>query len=144
MAADDLAELRGLEAPPMDAGAALAEGSAALALGLLAAWGIAAGARALTARAPSPEGRALDRLAALEGDASEEGLAARAALLDDLARALPGGEGSRLARLDAHLGGLFAEGPGAGLRAALYRPGAPFDAGAFDAALRGALRRAGR
>ena len=144
MAADDLTELRGLHGPPMDAGGALAEGAVALAAGLMAAWAVSAAVGALTMRAPSPERTALHRLKAIGEDASDRGLAARARILHDLAMTLPSGEGDWLARLDAHLEGLFSRGDGRGLREALYRPDAPFEPARFDAALRAALERAER
>ncbi len=140
MASDVLAELRGLHGPPVDWGAVLADALVALAIGLLAAWLIARIFGMVTERRLSPERRALRRLE----EARESGLTARALILQDLARSLPPGEGDWLSRLDAHLGGLFTTGPGAGLREALYRPGTTLDTERFDAALKAALERAER
>jgi hypothetical protein len=144
LADDRLAELRDLHSPPMDLSAMVAEALAALAIGLVLAWAIAGVIRALTARRIPPATRALRRLDTVAAQAGAEGLAARAAILQDYAAGLDGEGDDWLGRLDAHFGGLFSDGAGKGLREALYRPGARFDLGRFDADLRAALGRAAR
>ena len=144
MADERLAELRDLHTPPMDLSATVAEALAALAIGLLLAWAIAAAIRAVTARRVPPEARALRRLDTVAAQTGAEGLSMRAAILQDYAAGLEGAGDDWLARLDGHFGGLFSDGSGKGLREALYRPGVSFDLGRFDTDLRAALGRAGR
>lgn len=144
MADDLLAELRGLHQPPPDAGTLLADGTVALAVGLLAAWVIVLAVTLLTVRSASPEQAALRRLADVAEIMDNEGLTARARLLQDLARALPSAEEDWLVRVDRHLGGFLSEGPGKGLREALYRPGSGLDLDRFDDELRVRLQRVDR
>lgn len=148
MADDRLTELRGLQAAPADLGTVLADGAVALALGLLAAWGIVQVIGLMTTRTPSPEQAALHRLDRIAETGGVDGVTARARLLHDLGRALPvdaADAGSDwLTRVDRHLDGFLSRGAGAGLRDALYRPGATLDMGRFDSDLRACLSRAGR
>lgn len=142
MASDRLKELRGLHQPPSDAGTLVVDLTIALALGFLVAFVIVQVVNALSTRRASPQKIALQQLEAVEAKLDGEGLAARARLLQDLAGSLPDTEGDWLSRVDRHLGGLFSQGSGKGLRDALYRRGHAFDLGRFDADLKASLRRA--
>lgn len=144
MAADLLAEMRGLHDPPSDLGTMIADGAIALAIGVLAACLIALVMNLMTTRTVSPEQAALRRLCEVEEIDGGEGLTARARLLQDMAKGLPEEEGDWFSRVDRHLGGMLSQGTGKGLREALYRPGVAFDLNRFDTDLKASLEQAGR
>ena len=144
MEADKLIELRGLHEPPATIGTLLADGLVALAIGLLIAWAIVQAIKLSSTREVSPEKQALRRLAELKRIEGADGLASRAALLLELGKALPDGEGEILNRVDRHLDGFLTKGAGKGLRGALYRPGAVVDLEQFDRALTSSLHRVAR
>lgn len=144
MAVDLLTELRGLHELPMDLGIMIVDGALALAIGLLVAWGIVQAVNPFLVRGVSPERAALRRLSEVGQISGDEGLTARALVLQELASVLPDAQTDWLDRVDRHLGGFFSQGAGKGLRDALYRPDGTFNLARFDSDLKASLERADR
>ena len=144
MAIDSLTELRGLHDPPMTLGMVSVDAVVALAIGLLISWIVVQMINLISVRRQSPARIALQRLTEIKSVEGDEGLTARALVLQQLANALPDAEGDWLDCVDGYLDGFFSRGAGKGMREALYHPEKALNLAVFDSDLKVLLERADR